>query len=129
MRPSTPWRCFPCYDGSLQDFDLRKADVPEHGRVVRIGYSWMPIIVLDVDVVHLCLHAGQCIEGLASPELPKRDHIDRAYQIALAVIGQKRARRESCGVNVERAEAREVIGQLGKRAQLLIVAAGWGLQP
>jgi hypothetical protein len=97
--------------------------------VVRIGYPWMPIIVIDVDMVHLCLRAGQYIEGLASSEISERDHIDRAYQIALSVIGQKRARRQSCGVNVERAEAGEVIGQLGQRAQLPIVAAGRGLQP
>jgi hypothetical protein len=97
--------------------------------VVRIGYPWMPIIVIDVDVVHLCLRARQYIEGLARPEIRERDHIDRAYQIALPVIGQKRARRQSYGVNLERTEAGEVIGQLGQRAQLLIVTAGRGLQP
>jgi hypothetical protein len=64
-------------------------------------------------MVHLCLRAGQYIEGLASSEISERDHIDRAYQIALLDIGQKRARRQSCGVNIERAEAGEVFRQLG----------------
>ncbi len=43
--------------GLLQCFNLRRGNVPEHDMVVRIGHARMPIIVVDVDVVHFCRRA------------------------------------------------------------------------
>jgi hypothetical protein len=44
--------------GSLQYFDLCRGDVPEHYVVVRIGHPWMPIVIINVDVVHFRIGAG-----------------------------------------------------------------------
>jgi hypothetical protein len=55
--------------------------------IVRIGHAWMPIIVVDVNVVHSCWRAVEESEGLAGSEIPEREHIDRAHQIPLPVIG------------------------------------------
>ena len=83
----------PWAHGSLQGLNLLRRDVPEHNMVVRIGHSCMSIIVIDIDVVHLRIADGQCIEGLPSPKILEGYHIDGADEIALPVIGEKGSRR------------------------------------
>src|SRR5688500_7413307 len=89
--------CFSCLRRSLQRRRFFGGDVPEHNMVVRVGYSWMAVIVVDIDVVRLCPGGGQPIEGLAGPEVLEGDHVDRAYEVAPPVICQKRARRQGRG--------------------------------
>ena len=73
--------------------------------------------------------AANALKDCPALRSPEGDHIDRAHKIALPVIRQKRTRRQSRRVDVEGAETGEIIGQLGERTQLLIVAARRGLQP
>jgi hypothetical protein len=69
----------------------------------------MPIIVVDVDVVHFCRRAAKIMKAL--PALRSLvESYRQAHQIALPVIGQKWACRQSRGVNIEGAQAREIIG-------------------
>jgi hypothetical protein len=76
----------------------------------------MALIVVDINVVDSRMSDGKVIERLMDSEVLEGEHVDRADEIVLPVIRQKRPRGERLGINVERPEAGEKIWQLDERA-------------
>jgi hypothetical protein len=78
--------------------------------VVGVGYSRMPIVVINIDMVRLRVRDSQGIESLAGSEAPEGNHVDGDHEMALPVIRQKWPCRQGRGVDVERAETGEIVG-------------------
>ena len=100
--------------------------MPEHDVVVRLLDPGVAGIEVHRDVVDLAAGRGEVVELLLSGDVLSRDHVDGADQLAVAVVGQEGAGRERLGINVERAETRQEVGQFHEFADLLVGAAGWG---
>ena len=76
----------------------------------------MALIVIDIYVLDRRMNDGKVMERPVGSEVPEGKHVDRAHEMTLPVIRQKRPRGERAGINVERPEAREKIWQLDERA-------------
>src|SRR5262245_26471637 len=87
----------------------------------------MALIVVDIDMVDSRMRDGKVVERLVGAEILNGDHVDRADEIALPVIRQKRPYGEAAGSDVEHPEAGEKIWQLDERAHFLEGSARWGL--
>src|SRR3546814_15422317 len=59
-----------------------------------------------------------------SLDVLQRDHVDRADELAAAVVGEEGAGREGRGIDIESPQARQEVGQRHERAYLFVVAAG-----
>ena len=88
----------------------------------------MAFIIVDIDVVDSRMSNGKVLERLVEAEVLEGEHVDRANEIALPVIRQKRPRGERLGINIERSEAGEKIWQLHERAHFPEGSTGRGLQ-
>ena len=65
----------------------------------------MALIVVDIYVVDSGMSDGKVLERSVGSKVLEGEHVDRANEIALSVIRQKRPRGERLGINVERPEA------------------------
>src|SRR4030095_16714022 len=88
----------------------------------------MALIVVDIYVVDSGMSDRKVLERLVAAELLEGEHVDRADEIALPVIRQKRPRGERLGIHVELPKAGEKIWQLDECAHFSEGPAGWGLQ-
>ena len=65
----------------------------------------MAPIIVDIYVVDSGMRDGKVVERPVGSEVLEGEHVDRANEIALPVIRQKRPCGERAGINVERPEA------------------------
>src|SRR5438034_9002563 len=70
----------------------------------------MGLVVVDIDVVDGRRGDGKVVERLVGSEVFEEEHVNRADEIALTVIRQKRPHGERAGINVERPETGEKSG-------------------
>src|SRR3954470_10361486 len=117
---SGPIACLFCHQRLLL---LRH--VPQHDVVVRIGHARMTGIEIQAHVVNVPTRRGQIIERLLLRDVLQRDHVDRAYQLALMIVGQEGTGRQRAWVDIQRAKAGDEIGQFHQLAYLLVGTAGW----
>src|SRR5437667_3041418 len=99
-------------------------DVPENDVIVRLGHARMARVVVHVDVVHPLLGDVEVVELLVSVQFLQRGHVDRAHELALSVVREERTGRKRGRHDVERADAREEIGELHEAGHLLVLTAG-----
>jgi hypothetical protein len=108
----------------LQSMGLRLGNIPQDHMVVGDRHSWMPVVGVHVHMIHLRMGDGKLVERLAGCEVLERKHINRAHEVALAVIGQKRPDGEGVGLDVQHPKAGEKLGQGDERAELPKIPPG-----
>src|SRR3546814_5343998 len=91
---------------------------------MRLLHARMAGVVVHVDMVDLLPGGGEIVEFLVRLDVLQRDHVDRADELAAAVVGEEGAGREGRGIDIESPQARQEVGQRHERAYLFVVAAG-----
>ena len=85
-------------------------------------------VEVDVHMIDLAAGRGEIVEALVLVgEVLDGQHVDRADEPPLAVVGQERAGRQGLGIDIELAEPRQEVGQLHELAHLLVGARGRSL--
>ena len=101
--------------------------MPQHH--VRMGLldPGMAGVEVDIDMVDLAARRGEIIEALVLVgQVLDREHVDRADECALVVVGEERTGGQGLRVDIELAEPRQEVGQLHEFAHLLVGAARRG---
>src|SRR5690606_7591376 len=101
--------------------------VEEHDVGVRLVHAGMARVVVDVHTGDRVRRRGEVVVGGPVLKLFQRRHVDRRGKLAVMVIGKERARRQGGGVDEERSEARDELGQRQGVADLDEGIARWGL--
>src|SRR5579885_929459 len=69
---------------------LARGDVPEHDVIVRIRHAGMAGVEIEAHVIDLAAGRREIAERLLAVQVLERDHVDRADQLAVVVIGEER---------------------------------------
>jgi hypothetical protein len=84
--------------------------------IVEIRDPWMALIVIDIYVGDSRMGAGKIVERPVGAEVLEGNHIDRADEIALPVIRQKRLYGEGAEVDIQYPDTGEKLWKLDERA-------------
>src|SRR5262249_12114852 len=101
--------------------------MPENDVVVRLFDAGMTGIEVKIDTNNLAAWRFQILEFLVCVDVLDRDHINRAYEAVLVVVGEKWSCRQCAWIDVKRAKTGNEVGQLDERAHLLVGRRGRGL--
>ena len=88
----------------------------------------MARVVDDVHVIGALLGDLQIAERLLRVHVLERDHVDRADQLPLMVVGEKRPGRERRGIDVEGPEPGNEIGKRNELTDRLYAPPGGALR-
>src|SRR3546814_13119530 len=82
---------------------------------MRLLHAWMAGVVVHVDMIDLLPGGGEIVVFLVRLDVLQRDHVDRADELAAAVVGEVGAVRQGIGIVIMVSQTRLEFGQRHER--------------